>query len=144
MKIKAACIGTPSGVVHALSSTRFAQAVLSQVVGEALGVTDVLNRPAEYYLQRADEGPAPKEGVMGVEVRLTGVSRSNRANKQFHTALKTLMEITKTSVAAALSKCSRCQIFCVVMIDGDIETAPGSGLHASNLESAPEWVDGLA
>ena len=32
------------------------------------------------------------------------------------------------------------QIFVVIMIDGDIETAPGSGRYSNTLESEPEWV----
>ena len=65
MKIKAACIGTPPAVTEALSGTKFASEVLSKVIGAALGVTDVLHRPAEFYVQEADKGPAPMEGRMG-------------------------------------------------------------------------------
>lgn len=142
MKIKAACIGTPEGVATALSSTPFASAALKSVVGEALGVEDVLTRPAEYYVQLADEGPAPQEGMMGVEVRLSGVSRNGRTAKQFHVALKELERIVESVVEKALEYGKKCQIFCVIMIDGEVETAPGSGLFSNNLESAAKWVHG--
>lgn len=143
MKIKAACIGVPPLVVEALSGTEFASAALQEVVGEALGVKNVLNRPAEYYVQFADVGPAPKRGMMGVEVRLTGVSRNGRKAKQFHDALRALECIVERTVMKTLDRGKKCQIFCVIMIDGDVETSPGSGNYSNNLESKPIWVRGM-
>jgi hypothetical protein len=141
VKIKAACVGTPQLVVQALSGTPFASMVLSAVIGRSLGVENVLERPAEYYVQDADVGPAPKAGVMGVEVRLTGASRSGRTPKQFHNALKELYRITREAVRQALSPGQKCQVFCVIMIDGEIETAAGSGVYSNNLEGPAEWVE---
>lgn len=143
MKIKAACIGVPPLVVDALSGTEFASEVLQEVIGEALGVKNVLNRPAEYYVQFADVGPAPKQGMMGIEVRLTGVSRNGRKAKQFHDALIALERIVEKMVMKTLDRGKKCQIFCVIMIDGDVETSPGSGNYSSNLESEPVWVKGM-
>jgi len=142
MKVKAACIGTPESVVKALSGKAFSFDVLTSVIGVALGVSDVMNRPAEYYVQNADEGPSSANGVMGVEVRLTGASREGRTAKQFHSALKALVNVTKAIVSQSLWEGERCQIFCVIMVDGDIETAPGSGKYSNNLESTAEWVEG--
>lgn len=143
MKIKACCIGTPETVNAALSGTEFANKVLSIVIGGALGVENVLKRPAEYYVQNADVGPASREGMMGVEVRLTGASRDGRKAKQFHDALKDLVVIVKVAVGKALLPGQKCQVFCVIMLDGEIETQPGSGVYNSNLESIAEWVDGF-
>jgi len=143
MKIKAACIGVPPSVVEALSGTEFASAALQDVIGEALGVGNVLNRPAEYYVQDADVGPAPKKSIMGIEVRLTGASRNGRTAKQFHDALRALQCIVEKTVMKTLERGSKCQIFCVVMLDGDIETSPGSGVYSNCLESKPMWVKGM-
>ncbi|MFA6601484.1 MAG: hypothetical protein WCT02_01295 [Candidatus Paceibacterota bacterium] len=140
MKIKAACIGTPGMVAEALSSSEFAAEVLRAVVCDCLGVENVLQRPAEYYVQKADSGPSPKEGVMGVEVRLSGASRNGRTAKQFHTALKALLQTVSTTVRNALDSSQKCQVFVVIMLDGDIETAPGSGKYSSNLESEAVWI----
>lgn len=142
MKIKAACIGTPQDVADALSGSSFASEALSKVVGDALGVKDVLNRPAEYYVQTADVGPAPKEGVMGVEVRLTGASRNGRTPKQFYEAMALLVTIVNKVVAHALPGHMKCQTYCVIMLDSEIETFPGSGSYSRNLESNAEWVYG--
>ncbi|MEK7120695.1 MAG: hypothetical protein AAB840_01245 [Patescibacteria group bacterium] len=142
MKIKAACIGTPKEVAKSLSGSKFAEEVLSKVIGEALGVKYVLNRPAEYYVQKTDVGPSPQENMMGVEVRLTGVSRDGRTPRQFHQAMDTLIAIVNKTVSETLPTHMRCQTFCVIMIDGEIETSPGNGSFSSNLESEAYWVDG--
>ncbi len=123
-----------------MSETRFASAVLANVIGLALGVKEVLDRPAEYYLQKADIGPSPKEGIMGVEVRLSGASRDGRTAKQFHDAIKYLFKIVKDTVSDALEPGQKCQVFCVIMLDGEVETAPGSGKYSNNVESQADWV----
>ena len=140
MKIKAACIGTPERVQAVLSGTQFASQVLSRVVEDNLGVNDVLKRPAEYYVQKADICTAPNEGMMGVEVRLSGASRNGRTAKQFHTALNSLLEIVANTVAATLDPGEQCQVFCAIMVDGEVETRPGSGQYSNVLESDAIWV----
>ena len=142
MKIKAACIGTPKSVLEALSGGEFASKVLSEVIGEVLGVKDVFTRPAEYYVQYADEGPSASDGVMGVEVRLTGVSRNGRTPKMFHSALEVLGFNVAYTVRKFLLVRKRCQIFCVIMLDGEVETTPGSGQYSSSLEGKAIWVEG--
>ncbi|MDD5318306.1 MAG: hypothetical protein PHF79_00585 [Candidatus Pacebacteria bacterium] len=141
MIIKAAIIGASPAIQEALSGEKFAARVLSAVVGQALGVENVLDRPAEYYVQHADTAPSPKHGSWGVEVRLSGASRQGRTAKQFHTALEVLHTIVKDVVSKAMYGTQRCQVFCVIMIDGDVETAPGSGIYSNNLESRAEWVE---
>ena len=140
MKIKAACIGTPERVSHRLSGTKFASWVLSSIAGDKLGATNVLDRPAEYYVQDADVGPANREGVMGVEVRLTGASRNGRTTKQLYSALDTLLNIVVQNVQAVLEEGERCQVFCVLMLDGEIEYPADSGHYTSVLESEAVWV----
>ncbi len=140
MKVKAACIGTPPEFAVAFSGTRFATEILLRVIGKILGVEDVLSRPAEYYVQNADTGPAPAIGTMGVEVRLSGVSRNGRTAKQFHRAIEELELIVEQFVSSGLTGSQRCQIFCVIMLDGEVETKPGSGKYSNNIESAGKWV----
>ncbi len=141
MKAKAACIGATPAIVAALSGTPFAARVLTEVVGKALGVEGAMQRPAEYYVQHADTGAAPAEGVMGVEVRLSGVSRDGRSPKMFHEALKSLDAIVQTTVMEALLPGERCQVFVVIMLDEQIETSPGSRTYSNNLESTAAWVE---
>ena len=142
MKIKACCLGTDvkPRIAGILSSTWFAQEVLTKVIGEALGVEDVLERPAEYYVQSADTGPAGKTGVMGVEVRLTGASRSGRTPKQFHAAILALDKVVKAAVVQELQGDEKCQVFCMIMIDGQIETQKGTGDYGNQVESKAVWV----
>ena len=103
-------------------------------------VSRVLDRPAEFYLQIADTGPSARVGMMGVEVRLSGVSRQGRTAKQFHLALEKLVEVVVRFVTKSLPVDKTCQVFCVIMLDGDIETSPGSGQYSANIESEPQWV----
>ncbi len=138
MKIKAACVGTPDAVVRALSGKDFSRVVLLAVLGKVLGVSNVLNRPAEFYVQNADEGSSD---VMGVEVRLTGASRDGRTSEQFRLALAELVRVTKEAIKDALKPDESCQVFGVIMVDGDVEISPGK--YGPNLESKPEWVDGM-
>ncbi len=140
MKIKACCLGCSAKLVGALSGREFAVNVLGKVVGTDLGVADVLNRPAEYYVQNADEGPSPLPGMMGIEVRLTGVSRAGRTPKQFHTAKKTLEKVVAETVLPNLEPGEECQVYCVIMIDGEIETVPNSGAYLNCLEGPAFWV----
>jgi hypothetical protein len=68
------------------------------------------------------------------------VSRNGRKAKQFHDALKDLVRIVRGTIEAVLQPGQNCQIFCVIMLDGEVETSPGSGHYSNNLESTPEWV----
>ncbi len=144
MKAKAACIGTPPEMVDYFSSSKFARGLLVAVVGRKLGVSDVLSRPAEYYVQHADQGSStnPEKGIMGVEVRLTGVSRGNRKSTQFQDASDTLHKLVEIGVKKTLPKGQRCQVFTVIMCDQDVEVTPGQ--FNATIEHLATWVDGEA
>ncbi len=141
MKIKACVIGGNFELHNFLSSSSFSLQVLTKVVQNVLKVENAVKRPAEYYLQNADVGPAPTEGMIGVEVRMTGISRDGRPASAFHQALRVLEQVVSETVIFALSSGTRCQIFCVLMLDGEIESSPGSGMYTSVLEGKPFWVD---
>ena len=144
MKLKSAITkGTPKRVVDALGSTEFASAFFFQVCEEVLGAEDAASRPAEYYVQDPDVTICT--GPFGIETRLTGVSRGNRKAAQFHKAIRVLHLLVKETVRDALRQeytegLVQIQVFTVIMIDGDIETAPGSGQYSNTLESEAEWV----
>ena len=87
MKLKPAITrGVPESIVDAFGSEIFARAFLSEICEKILGAKDPASRPAEYYVQVPDETICV-EGY-GIEVRLTGVSRSGRKAAQFHAALR--------------------------------------------------------
>ncbi|MBI2475327.1 hypothetical protein HYV69_02780 [Candidatus Uhrbacteria bacterium] len=125
-----------------MSSKRFAMSFLVDVVTEILGPQSAIERPAEFYVQWPDRTVYTESGF-GVELRLTGVSRYGRKASQFHKALAKLHDIAKNEIADALatSACgTRIQLYTVIMLDGDIETSPGSGVYSSVLEHEAEWV----
>jgi len=134
MKTKAAIIGGTDELRDAFSSSAFARIVIGAVIQDILGVKDALDRPAEYYVQKADQGPALVEGMSGVEIRITGISRNGRTPKQFHKALAKLEDITEGVVLGVGLDGARCQIFCVLILDGDVEVRPDSGVYSSVLE----------
>ena len=139
MKLKAAITeGTPQEVVDAFSSSDFAANFLLFVLPH-LGIMNALDRPAEFYVQRPDR-TISANGRCGVEVRLTGVSRSNRTPKQFHEALKTLDSLVKRTTYDALTDTEQSvQTFVVMMLDNEVETEPGSGTYSCVLEAEPSW-----
>jgi len=143
MKIKPAVTkGIDSAVVVALDSPDFAGRVLEGVCHDCLGATNVLGRPAEYYVQELDQTVRVGNDY-GVEVRLTGVSRNGRTPKQFHEALKRLVELYRKQIYDALVSAvstQRVQLFVVIMIDGDVEVSPDSGQYSNALESDPVWI----
>ena len=144
MKLKAVVTeGTPHPVVEALRTRGFATNFLVQVATEILGAENALARPAEFYVQIPDRTIYTGTGEgYGVEIRLTGVSRNGRKAAQFHKALAKLHEIAKEKMAKALNNSQglRVQLFTVLMLDGDIETSPGSGVYSNMLEHPAEWI----
>lgn len=144
MKYKAAYTrGVPNQVIEALESNEFALALLREISAGCLGAEKPEDRPAEYYVQDPDPTRCAN-GKWGVEMRLTGVSRSGRSPRVFHKALEQLNALVCTTVATALKEAGSdqmVQVFVVIMLDGDIETAPGSSVYSSNLESPAVWVD---
>ncbi len=141
VKLKAVITdGAPKLVVAAMSSQVFANRFLNEVVAKILGAENALERPAEFYVQLPDRTIYTRG--LGVELRLTGVSRNGRKASQFHKALAKLHEIAKDALSNALKGRTvyQIQLFTVLMLDGDIETSPGSGVYSNVLEHPAEWV----
>lgn len=144
MKIKAVVTrGIPTAIETAMLSKELTEKLLSEVIGKALGVEDPLERPAEFYVQEPDYTICC--GPFGVEIRLTGVTREGRKVAQFHKALERLHALARNTLQEALDMPSvdqmRVQLFCVIMLNGDVETAAGSGVYSNVLESKAEWVE---
>ena len=139
MKVRACVIGGHPNLLKAFSSRAFATCVLGEIVKGIFGVHDVFSRPAEYHVESAVGGPSPDEEYIGVEVRMTDISRNGRPAKAFHQALKQLEDVA--DVTACQGTTLRCQIFCVLELDGEIETAPGSGKYSSVLEGTAFFAD---
>ena len=135
--------GIDKAVLGALRTPQFAEEIIRKVMGGCLGAENPLERPAEYYVQFPDLTIQVKDGFYGVEFRLTGATRNDRTPAQFHKALKVEHEIVKTAVSDALKSLGagvKVQMFVVIMLDGDIETKPGSGVYSNVIESDAEWV----
>ncbi len=142
MKLKAVITyGAPQAVVDAMTSRKFLLVYMDEVLSALLGVSNPQERPAEYYVQEPDR--TINLGSLGVELRLTGVSRAGRKSSQFHRALQTLQTLAKASLQEALDGSGHrvgVQVFTVIMLDGEVETEPGSGKYSNTLESEAEWV----
>ncbi len=137
MKIQACVIGGPAALKAAFSAPEFATSVLVLVVKDIFKVEDVFERPAEYHVEDAAHGPNPEPDLVGIELRVTGVSRNKRTPKQFHRALSTLEDLVEATACRVLANEGprvRCQVFCVLELDGEVETAPGSGEYSRALE----------
>lgn len=142
MKLKAVVTqNVPECIMSAVGSPEFALAFLQGVVGGVFGVEDAAERPAEYYVQEPDRTICV--GRAGVELRLTGVSRGARKTSVFHKALKALHDLAKERLQSAVNTLPgyRVQLYTVLMLDGDIETAPGSGIYSCVVEHDPEWIE---
>jgi len=143
MQLKAVITrGAPEGLVEAFASELFAGNFLKQVVGACLGAQEPIKRPAEFYVQEPDRTVCVN-GHIGVELRFTGVSRNGRKAKQFHAALTTLETLARQTISHALTSggsLMKVQLFCVLMLDGDVETSPGSGQYSNVLETEAIWV----
>ena len=126
----------PKRLMDAFGGAAFARRVLTEVVGECLGVENVLDRPAEYYVQRPDEMVAIEGKPLGVVVTISGASRDGRKAKQFHTALTKLHGIVMDTIKSlfALDEAADVQFFCIVQLDGQIELTPRSGTYGTQLE----------
>lgn len=144
MKCKAAISDeAPRELFATFGGAPFAREVLDSVIGDALGVENPTGSPGEYYVQHPDKTVTVEDDVWGIEVRLTGVSRGSRKAAQFHRAIDALEAICIEHAVAALADTrdgGRAQVFCVIMLDGDIETAPGSGVYTNVIESKAVWV----
>ena len=107
-----------------------------------MGSVSNYKRPAEFYVQEPDRTVCVN-GQIGVELRFTGVSRNGRKAAQFHKALNTLETLARQTISHVLTSggsLMKVQLFCVLMLDGDVETAPGSGQYSDVLETEAIWV----
>ena len=144
MKLKAVVSSrAPEDLHEAFASQEFTALFMSQVLAECLGVENPHLRPAEFYVQRPDES-VTIDDHLGVELRLTGVSRDGRKAALFHQALKALELLARQTIIQVLrdqgDSETEIQLFVVIMLDGDIETTPGSGIYSSVLENKACWV----
>jgi len=99
-------------------------------------------RPAEFCVQLPTSLVKIGNSI-GVELRLTGVSRNGRKAKQFHNALETVHSFTKDMIQRFLTNHNdktKIQLFTTLELDGDVETPPGSGAYSNVLEHPAEWV----
>ncbi len=148
MKLKAAITeGADQAIIDAFGSQRFATEFLMEVAEGHLWVNSALRRPAAFYVQKPDV-TVNVGGGFGVELRLTGASRSGRTPKQFHEAIQALYNLAVCTISGELAVSgseSRFQLFVVIMLDGQVETAPGSNRYSNVLESPETWVtkDGI-
>ncbi len=146
-KLKAAISrNAPGQLLAALASVDFVTEFLVGVVGECLGVENPTERPAEYYAQEPDATISIGDHV-GVELRLTGVSRGTRDHTQFHDALVALHSLAARYIAQAIkgTEVPRVQLFVVIMLDGDVPLPPVKGQsgtkYTSVLEHDAEWIE---
>jgi len=146
VKLKASVTsGAPDSLVEAFGSADFAGVFLQGVVEDVFGVVDPARRPAEYYVQFPDQTVQLSHEIFGVEVRLTGVTRGERAPKVFHDALKKLEELVIETVQEAIKDTGfRVEVFVVLMLDSDVPAPPWTNAEASEytsvLESDAKWV----
>lgn len=143
MKFKAAITSrVPDSVKEALGSPEFAKSVIDRVAEKALGAQNTANRPAEYYMQAPDI--TINTGRLGIEVRVTGVSREGRTAAQFERAIETLHWSYASTVKNTLIEIGSeesIQVFVVIMLDGDIDLpACCGGGWGSVMEHFAVWV----
>lgn len=141
MKLKAAITrGTPEAVIKNLGSQEFARAFLEEVCQGQLGAVHVLFHPAAFYVQEPDT-TVNVDGRLGVELRLTGVSRGTRLPEQFKEAIKTLHRLAMQAISNGLLEGAakeEVELFTVLMLDGD--TSAPQGGYSNVLELGPDWV----
>ena len=133
-----------------MSAWHFASCILRNVANEILEIKDANRRPAEFYVEtprfsvQAVNDTRTEMLPIGVELRLTGVSRNGRKAKQFHVALNMLHNCAKEQLQDVLESIGnyqrKVQLFTVLMLDGDVETSPGSGVYSNMLEHPAEWI----
>ncbi len=141
MKLKAAITdGAPDELFVAFGAAWFAEAFIDRIATKLLGAKRAMSRPAEYYVQFPDRTIAVANCEIGIEVRLTGVSRAGRSPEVFYKMLEELQRLVRETAKQVLPSNVKAQIFVVVMLDGDIEVQPGSGRYSSVLESEAVWV----
>ncbi len=125
----------PSGnkeAFNTLNSPEFEIALLTGVCDKIYGIKDVLERPAEFYVQKPDIRIREGEKVLGTEIRLTGVARNGRTVKQHHDALVETAKITSDFLARFGTR----ETFSVLMLDGEIPLLD----DPTRYSSVPEYL----
>lgn len=133
----------PQALFDAFGGSEFADVFLTSVVGDILGAKQPWLCPAEYSVQMPDRSVGRDPEIWSVELRLTGVSRNGRKVSQFHDALDELLQNAIEVIEGVLGEVDgnpRVQLFCVLMLDGDVETWLGSGAYSPVLERPAVWL----
>jgi hypothetical protein len=142
MKIKATITAdAPPLLFSAFASQAFARTAF-EIIGKHLHVEEIEARPAEFFVQVPDCSASMREGVWGVDLRLSNVSRGTREPKQFHKTVSELRNLGKTAIKAALPRGARAQLFVTLMLDAAIPVAPGAEGYSNLVERGPVWVEG--
>ncbi len=121
----------------------FYREFVTQVLGEILGVKDALSRPAAYYPQKPDEMDTVVDGMFGLVLQLTGVSRDGRTAKQFQDAYKLAAELVSHFVKSNIPRGTRVQVMVQFALDGAAEcNANSPGTYTAIPDWAEFWVEG--
>ncbi len=142
MKLKAVLINfdphasETDALLEALHSAALLESVEDRVIRGALRSSEM--GPAEWYLQECDMGRHPS-GKRGVEVRLTGVSKTwKRSDADFTSAREELLDIYRKAIEKNLSARRECQLFVAVMVDAPVQLE--NGISSPIVESAAPWI----
>ena len=138
--MKAKCTLTktaPDALRVYLSSPRFRDHFMREVLGKELRVENATGRPAEHFMQVPDDMIPGESDELGLIVNLSGASVQD--GRFFAGALEAMMRLATEIVRQFVPVGTRIQVFCQVATD-----QPVPGNSSTLLESKPVWVDGNA
>ena len=147
MKLKADVLNVqifPWGerIITTLNGKEFHLAWIEGIVINHLKVPREKINPASYYTQHCDRGWGGFCDKLGIEVRLSGVSRTRaRSGEDFDRALEALANLYKTRVASVTPIGESVNGLIVIMMDKAVETASGKEEVLLEVEF---WVEGTA
>lgn len=133
----------PQQIRAALVEQKFNQELVQLVIGDWLGVSNPLDKPAEHQVVRPEEclSLGQHEGVM---LTLSGVTRNGREHKQIHRAIRQMEQLAIAQLQRALQSPGlhwRLQFRCVIELDGEVEVQPSSGYYSRWIERDPVWLE---
>lgn len=138
MKGKATVTATaPQALRDYLSSTQFRETFLREVVENALRVEGARGRPAEHFVQAADEMIPGTDGKFGLVLVLSGASV--RDGRYFGGALKAMQSVAEEAIRRCVPEATGVQMFCQIATD-----VPVPGERSTLLESEAVWIKGAA